>query len=237
MTAVPQEMIDRYDAVVANADLTKSAADQFIAEAGYPPEDVNGDETPSGRDLMEFLPGAWLLVNPYTQVATEPQDGLGLAIQGGTGYLGSAWSVHSEGATRYDVEGYGENLVVIVRRTHDSLEDRWTRARMIDLQWAVETFATGSGGRYPHDVDVDETPAGDTVLDIFAPYALANPYVYPDPHRCGSCPPVLPHDGLASGRGEIGYLPVEDSGSVVGYVINGGGLFGEFGRIEKSPTP
>ncbi|MDH5628255.1 MAG: hypothetical protein OEY69_08170 [Candidatus Krumholzibacteria bacterium] len=114
-----------------------------------------------------------------------------------------------------------------------SSEDWGTQYLMSYVQCAVEAFKFASG-HYPRDVDLDTTPAGDTVLDL-----ISRPC---GGFRSGSTRTnvytgelALPLNGLATTPGDVGYLPIEDNSEVVGYVVNGFGIVEEFFRIEVLP--
>jgi len=81
---------------------------------------------------------------------------------------------------------------------------------------AAEDFAAQNGGEYPHDVGSDETPAGDTLIDLLpAGILMTNPFTQAN---------TEPSDGSAATEGQTGYVRVADSGgSTVGYYVTGVG--------------
>ena len=87
---VPVDVRYLTDVTVANALLVRDAALRFAAaNGGVFPTDVAGDTDPNGKYLMDYLPGGELLINPADAVQSNPMDGVGLAIGGGVGYVGS----------------------------------------------------------------------------------------------------------------------------------------------------
>jgi prepilin-type N-terminal cleavage/methylation domain-containing protein len=101
----------------SNCHTTQLAAEDFsVQNDGVYSTDVAGDTTPGGLTLQDLLPkGGSLLANPFTKVASEPQDGLGLAVAGATGYLGADSGTGS--IDSYTIEGYGKDLGVILTLT------------------------------------------------------------------------------------------------------------------------
>ena len=98
----------------SNCHTVQLAAEDFsVQNDGVYSVDVAGDTTPSGSTLQGLLPNAGsLLPNPFTRVASEPQDGITLNIAGATGYLG----VDSGTGTidSYTIEGYGKDTNIII---------------------------------------------------------------------------------------------------------------------------
>ena len=78
---------------------------------------------------------------------------------------------------------------------------------------AAEAFAAENGGRYPNSVDLDQSLAGNTLLDLLPGSThLVNPFT-------GDA--TEPVDGTDSGRrGETSYAPLS---SGTGYVVTGYG--------------
>lgn len=92
----------------SNCHTVQLAAEDFsVQNDGVYSTDTAGDVTPSGLTLMALLPGGAELDNPFTRAATEPQDGIGLAVAGGTGYLGE--DSGSGSIDSYTIEGYGKD--------------------------------------------------------------------------------------------------------------------------------
>lgn len=224
LSAVSQQAIASHEAVIANCNLVVAAVEQYEQEAGWYPGNIGAHATPSGKVLSEFLAGGLLLRNPFSGYLDSPSDG-NATTDGQIGYspVGSGYSE----LAGYSIDGSGSAFQPIVLRSRDSPEDEQTRISMADLNLAVERFVSQNGGQYPRDIDVDATSLGKTVLDLL-PYQYQRPNAYTGARAL--------RNGLASLRGDVGYLPVENGGDVVGYVINGWGLFDELGRIEK-PAP
>jgi len=99
----------------SNCHTTQLAAEDFSVQNDGVYADDLSSTTPSGNTILMLLPGAKQLSNPFTKVASEPQDGLGLAIAGATGYDG----VDSGTGTidSYTIEGYGKDTNVILTLT------------------------------------------------------------------------------------------------------------------------
>jgi len=223
--SVSPDALEAYDTLWASTNLLAAALEQFAAEMGVYPAST-GDETPLGNTVIDFLPGGRLLVNPIGDVRDSPVDGTA-SEAGQIGYMPNERD--GDGTVDgYLMEVVGPDWVsVIFSLMPFSYEDEGTRYIMLAVQHAVEAFKTDSG-HYPHDIDVDEIPAGDTILDLLPGWAQAHTNEY-------TGAPALPLNGLATTPGDIGYLPVEDNGEAVGYVINGFGILAEFARIEVLP--
>jgi prepilin-type N-terminal cleavage/methylation domain-containing protein len=101
----------------SNCHTTQLAAEDFsVQNDGVYSTDVAGDTTPGGLTLQDLLPkGGTLLANPFTKANTEPQDGLGLALAGATGYLGADSGTGA--IDSYTIEGYGKNGDIILSLT------------------------------------------------------------------------------------------------------------------------
>ncbi len=214
LSRIPPHIVDGYDLVLANVDTLLAALNVFFEQSGNYPPDL-ADQLPSGETLVDLLPDGRLLYNPFVGCACEPQDGAGLGVPGGIGYLGI--DQNGDGLIDdFQVEAYGYDYDVFVSQTRQSPEDEWVRYSSRRLRTAVERFASENGGVFPHDLDTDQTPASDSLRDLISRDDL-NPYTGASAYR----------DGLATSRGEVGYVPVENAGVVVGYIINALGLFEE----------
>jgi hypothetical protein len=214
VSRVPQEIVRGYDHVLANIDTVLDALDRFVAQAGYYPADL-ADTAPSGETIIDFLPGGQLLLNPFSGCECEPADGVSLGNPGGVGFLGTDQTgdglIDDFAIDAYDLLG-----LIFAGRSRDSLENERVRRSSHRLRSAVDEFAAQNAGEYPHDLDTDRTPAGDTLRDLISEDD-GNPYTGASVYR----------DGLATSRGEVGYQPLEYNGVVVGYVVNALGLFEE----------
>ena len=219
VSQMPQETIAGYDLLLANVDTVLVAIEEFREQKGHYPMDL-AEELGSNTTVVDLLPGGHLLTNPFSGVETEPMDGNSIGIPGGIGYT----SIDQDGDGAIDsflIDAYGLNTSVLLVQTPESLEDEWVRTSSNFLKVAVEVFATAAGGVFPRDLDADQTPAGDTLRDLIWRDDL-NPYTGASAYQ----------DGLATSRGEVGYVPVENNGTVVGYIINAWGLFDEIERFE-----
>jgi hypothetical protein len=223
IAGVSQEALDAYATLLEEVLIVEAAARQFFEEAGMMPADTGGDTTPLGNTLVDFLPGGRLLVDPLSGYRLNPVEGSASA-PGNIGY--SPWDPDLFWRwTGYMIDAVGPYSVdpIAIRRPYSD-EDRWTHGKLLLLHYAVESFVTLSG-RYPNNVDLDETPSGDTVLELI-PHPLTNVYT-------GTV--MTPRNGLATLPGEIGYVPVVEDDVVAGYIINGFGIVAEFHRIEVLP--
>lgn len=221
IAGVSPEVLDAYATLLEEVLIVEAAAWQFSEEAGMMPADTGGDTTPLGNTLVDFLPGGRLLVDPLTGYTANPVDGVSAGL-GGIGYIPDNPDLFGRW-TGYVIDAAGPIDFIAVRGPYSD-EDRWTHVKMLLLHYAVESFVTLSG-RYPSNVDLDETPAGDTVVELI-PYPLTNVYTNAA---------MAPRNGLATVPGEIGYAPVVENDVVVGYIINGFGIVEEFHRIEVLP--
>ena len=213
VTRIPQEMIDGYDLALANIDTLSYAVDSFVAQAGYYPAHL-ADPLPTGEPFFALIPGGPLL-NLFSGCECEPQDGNGLGTPGGIGYLGTDQNGDAV-IDDFAIEAYGFVGNTFALRTRDSLENERVRRSSHMLRSAVDEFAAQNAGEYARDLDTDQTPAGDTLRDLISSDDL-NPYTGASAYR----------DGLATSRGEVGYVGLEYNGIVMGYVINALGLFEE----------
>ena len=105
-----QQLTPQEEQVVANCYTVQEAAEAFAAEnnGGYP-QDTWVHVTPLGNNLVSFLPGGVRLENPFTQIRTEPMDGLA-TLSGYTGYV-AIWDSMIVG---YTISGFGVDSLVII---------------------------------------------------------------------------------------------------------------------------
>ena len=97
------------DSVIANCYIVQAAADAYAAENnGVYPTHIS-DDLPDGRTLIDFLPDAEGLVNPYTGVVSEPTNG-SASQAGSTGYAPRS----SIGTHGYQIEGMGHDLETLI---------------------------------------------------------------------------------------------------------------------------
>ena len=222
--SVSAEALQTFETLWQNSVTIAAAAEQFFAEAGsYPMLTFK---------FTDLLPGGELLVNPISDFRDSPADGWSAGTPGLVGYTsGGAYFPCTPGVDYLiDVAGPGGSEIVFKLEPF-STEDMETRFWMYFARSAVEAFKIASG-RYPVDFDQDETPAGDTALDLLSGPGCPGSWTHTNVY---TGEPAIPVTGLATTPGDIGYLPVEDNGQVVGYVINGFGIVYEFDRIEVLP--
>jgi hypothetical protein len=97
-------------AVVANCQVLLQAVEAFAAENnGVYAANVDVDTTPSGKTIIDFLPGGLLLENPFYNIRTEPRNGAA-AIPGETGYVPV---VQGGINTGYTITGFGQYFTIV----------------------------------------------------------------------------------------------------------------------------
>lgn len=231
LAGVPADVRYVHDVVVANAFLVADAARRWAdSNGGEFPTDLGSDAGSDGKTLVDLLPNGRLLVNPVYGREIEPVDGSAMG-SGSVGYV--PWA-SSEGFTRsFMIEGIGCDLYIIVAITPFSETEDITNNESHDLRAAIEAFKQASG-EYPHNLDTETTPGGETVFDLYFgnghhQYSdFVNPYTQDH---------YFPFVGTASNKGEIAYQPIEVAGVVSDYVITGRGLFREVAHLGPWPAP
>ena len=211
-TVLPeQEFLTQEKLVIMNAKRVLSAVKGFAAHNdGLYPMDVDEDTNDEGLTLIEYLPRAFYLQNPYTGDFTEPHTGV-VARPGEIGFKLLYGSIR----TAYTVVGRGLNSTLIIYSNIPDLDAIVvTNTRIV--QTAVEAFAAESGGLYPYNVDSDISQAGNTVIDLLpGGEYLENPYEPGTPRE-------VPQNGYP-GWGGVGYEVRNEGGVNVGYSITGSG--------------
>jgi hypothetical protein len=100
----------------SNCHTVQLAAEDFsVQNDGVYSSDTNGDTTPGGETIVDLLPQASNLTNPFTKVQDQPIDGAAAAA-GDTGYLG----VDADGDGTMDgyvIDGMGKAGTVIITLT------------------------------------------------------------------------------------------------------------------------
>jgi len=92
-------------AVKSNCHTIQLAAEDFaVQNDGVYAADVDADPTPSGQTIVDMLPGAALLQNPFTKVATEPVNAAA-TNPGESGYVPIAQNNVNVG---YTITGVGK---------------------------------------------------------------------------------------------------------------------------------
>jgi prepilin-type N-terminal cleavage/methylation domain-containing protein len=120
-------------------------------------------------------------------------------------------------------------LAAVAIPLYTSLRNRAKEARVRSnchaVQLAAEDFAVQNGGVYAATTNVDQTPAGDTILDLVGG-ALQNPFTL-------AINVPLP-SGVAGNPGETGYVPVVGaSGLNEGYTITGFGILANVATLTN----
>ena len=100
--------------VKSNCHTVQLACEEWsIMAGGIYPLNVDADTTPSGDRLVDLLPKGMLLMNPFTNVNTEPINGAA-TNPGETGYV----PVIANGVgSGYTITGSGKQGVVIITMT------------------------------------------------------------------------------------------------------------------------
>ena len=88
---------------------TQLATEAFATENDGVYPQTTASVLPSGNTLVDLLPGAQLMVNPWTNAATEPHDGAPAQI----GEVGFTTTVVGGVVTAYSIVGQGRNGVVL----------------------------------------------------------------------------------------------------------------------------
>jgi hypothetical protein len=98
------------------------------------------------------------------------------------------------------------------------------------VQNAVEAYAAGNQGIYPHNVSCDTNSHGDTVIDLL-PDARLMENIF-----TRAC--TEPVDGCSATPGQIGYVPSYFGGKCMGYAITGSGKYARYPMVAiyKNPT-
>lgn len=207
--------------VVANCYLVQSAAIRFALENGNEYPHAVDDVSVAGHTLVDLLPDTASLDNPVTGGKTEPADYTAWR-PGETAYR-PLWAYEEMPgrlvAIGYVITGYADSsrCVTLSNLPPSYYEkDERTIENCCAVMRAAEAFAEQNNGWYPHNVGVDRTPLGNTLID-FLPDGLLmeNPY-----HLCRT----EPIDGAAAQQGETGYLVcIDGDRRPSGYVITGAG--------------
>ena len=228
---VPADVLSNHDITVANAFLVRETALLFGAtNDGEFSTDVAGDTNKDGKTLQDLLPNGELLLNPFESVHTEPQDGVGLGWHGAVGYIGA----DSGGGyiDAFTIEAYScDGDVMLTLGRFLAYHEEIVNAQAADLRTAVEHFKSYSG-HYPHNLDVETTPAGKTVINLYTDGRYYHDIDFLNPYTKQHYLPAL---GIATGKGAVAYQPMETSGEVTDYVVTGRNAFGEFVRLGPKP--
>ena len=202
--------------VIANCYALRDSAEAYAAKNGEYPEELN-----------RYSRSPWLY-NPFTWNLTEPIVGYG-HNPGESGYI----SYRARGEyVGYLITGFGKTgeIIMLNKNYPDSLIklDRLVIANCYIVQAAAEAFAEENNGAYPDDVGVDETPAGNTLIDF-----LPGDTSFENPFTTSLTEPI---NGSAYSPGQNGYADLRDANATsVGYVITGFGSQQTIITIRKFP--
>jgi prepilin-type N-terminal cleavage/methylation domain-containing protein len=99
----------------SNCHTVQLAAEDFsVQNDGVYAGDVNGDTTPGGETIVDLLPQATNLTNPFTKAVDQPIDGAAAAA-GDTGYQVVVDAAGSN--VGYIIDGMGKAGTVIIQLT------------------------------------------------------------------------------------------------------------------------
>ncbi len=95
----------------SNCHTVQLASEDFaVQNDGVYAADVDTDVTPGNETITDMLPGAALLANPFTKIASEPRNGAAGA-EGQTGYVPIVQATVNVG---YTITGAGKGGNVIL---------------------------------------------------------------------------------------------------------------------------
>jgi hypothetical protein len=216
LSNVDRQSFSRDEQTVANCLTVREAAKSFAAEndRGYP-VDTDTDRNLVGKTLIDYLPGGTRLENPYSGHLTVPLSAAHAAASGETGYT-PRFARSVEGGyvvSGFYVTGFGEVLLLPTLTAYSSEEDDLLDQYAYLLLRRVQDFAAENGGVYPDDANI-----------VMEGNRWNNPYTQED---------TEPRNGLATERGQVGYVVMSRVTPNDGYVINAVGLFEEIVRLEK----
>jgi hypothetical protein len=201
-----------------NCLLLKQAVEESAAQnGGVYPESVDKDRI-YGGSVVDLLPKAHLLENPYTGMRESPVNH-SATRPGEIGY--AAIPEYRPLNGRYVPPGYvitgflNDARQVVVTNLKIGTIDAIVMSHCRTVQLAVEEFAARNKGVYPSDGGSDCTPDGETVIDL-----LPDGRLLLNPATWAATEPV---DGTAVNQGEVGYMPSCQGGVNRGYVITGTG--------------
>ncbi|MCX5752377.1 MAG: hypothetical protein NTW97_01890, partial [Candidatus Krumholzibacteria bacterium] len=210
----PEEARVRLNCLLLKQALEESAAQN----EGVYPENVDKDRLPGGS-VVDLLPRAHLLENPYTGTLESPVN----HSAGRPGEIGYAaipeYHSHCPWCGGYIPPGYvitgflRGNRQIVVTNLKIGAIDAIVMSHCRTVQLAVEEFAARNNGVYPSDVDSDGTPFGETVTDL-----LPDGCLLPNPVTWCATEPISGHAAI---EGEIGYVPYVQNGINRGYEITG----------------
>ncbi|MCH7549182.1 MAG: hypothetical protein IH969_06575, partial [Candidatus Krumholzibacteriota bacterium] len=87
ITNAPDSLVQRHQHVIDNCLIVQAAAESFAADNNGVYAVNGGSRSLLGKVLTHYLPDSTLLINPYTNAATEPNWGGLAAAAGAIGYL------------------------------------------------------------------------------------------------------------------------------------------------------
>jgi hypothetical protein len=201
-------VLEREAIVSENCLILQAALDEYLVHNdGLCPDDIYVDTNSMGHTVIDLLPDGQPLVNPFTELRTEP----GNSDAAEPGQIGYSRSYYYE--SLYNISGYGANAVILGLSNQEELEQK-VIANCMHIRIAAEMFASLNDGEFPR-YGSDTTPQGQTLIDLLPDGTLLrNPFTRVN---------TEPVDCCAATPGQSGYLPVIDGGLNVGYSITGVG--------------
>lgn len=210
-------ILELEEAVIENCQIVLEAVEAYAAENNlyYYPVDVYCDTSLAGNSLIDLLPEGQMLINPFTNLPTEPVNRRA-AYPGEIGY--EPWIRYSTMNTGYTITGCGKSSIIVELSNLDALEDSVLNNCLL-VQQAAEKFAARNEGLYPRELGDCTSCGGESVIDLLPGGChLTNPFT-----RHGD----QPVDGRVAIVGATGYQVVSPIGICVGYIITGAGRAGD----------
>ncbi|MFA4947674.1 MAG: hypothetical protein WC674_04080 [Candidatus Krumholzibacteriia bacterium] len=213
MATSPQEARVRLNCLLLKQAVEESAAQN----EGLYPETVDKDRIPGGS-VIDLLPRAHLLENPYTGSRESPVNH-SATRPGEIGYAAIPEYRPRDG--RYVPPGYvitgflNDIRQVVVTNLAIGAIDAIVMSHCRTVQLAVEKFAARNNGIYPDGTSWGMDLYGETLTDLLPREALLI-----NPATWAATEPI---DGWATNAGEIGYVPYHWHGESRGYSITGVG--------------
>ncbi len=206
-----EEAIIRY-----NCYSLMEAVETFAAgNGGQYPFDVLTDENLAGETVTDLMPRSRPPMNPYTGTddCLVNHTAFDIGQIGYTKIVGwTGW--YDEYFEGYIITGHSDvGWEIVIPSLEMTPMAALNMSNCRTLQLAVEEFARLNDGEYPSNVGQDQTPCGNTLVDLLpGGILMINPII-----DCRT----EPVDACAATSGQIGYLPSSLNGRNVAYTITG----------------
>lgn len=204
----PEEMV-----VQENCYILQAAVEEFSRyNLGEYPRDVDSDHNKYYDTVKDLLPGGHFLENPYTYERLEPRADTASA----PGELGYHPLQQDDFCIGYYITGFGQDSIITEITNVATPEKVQVMVNCMILREAAMQYASQSYAVYAYSVNWPANEAGNTLLDLLpGGVLLENPYTGQHAEPSGMA---------ANAPGEIGYIPIVQSGFCIGCIITG---FGE----------